>query len=98
MSAAGKGRPKSEEHKKKIALANTGKKGSAEKGAKISIARKGKPPSNKGVTPPKYSCPHCGSFVSMGNLNRWHGERCKIIDLIGHNNRSFQVKNLNKKQ
>lgn len=97
MSAAGKGRPKSEEHKKKIALANTGKKGSAEKGAKISIARKGKPPSNKGVTPPKYSCPHCKSFVSMGNLNRWHGDRCKTIDLIGHNNRSLQVKNLNKK-
>jgi ribosomal protein S27AE len=97
MSAAGKGRPKSENHKKNIAIANTGKKGSAQKRAKISRARKGKSPSNKGITPPKYSCPNCGSSVSMGNFNRWHGERCKMIDPIGHNNRSFQVTNLNKK-
>jgi ribosomal protein S27AE len=97
MSAAGKARPKSENHKKNIAIANTGKKGSAEKSAKISVARKGKPPSNKGITPPKYSCPNCGVSVSMGNFNRWHGERCKMIDPIGHNNRSFQVTNLNKK-
>jgi ribosomal protein S27AE len=97
MSAAGKGRPKSENHKKNIAIANTGKKGSAEKSAKISVARKGKSPSNKGITPPKYSCPNCGSSVSMGNLNRWHGKRCKMIDPIGHDNRSFQVTNLNKK-
>lgn len=97
MSAAGKGRLKSENHKKNIAIANTGKKGSAEKSAKISVARKGKSPSNKGITPPKYSCPNCESSVSMGNFNRWHGERCKMIDPIGHNNRSFQVTNLNKK-
>ena len=97
MSAAGKGRLKSENHKKNIAIANTGKKGSAEKSAKISVARKGKSPSNKGITPPKYSCPNCGSSVSMGNFNRWHGERCKMIDPIGHHNRSFQVTNLNKK-
>ena len=97
MSAAGKGRPKSENHKKNIAIANTGNIGSAQKRAKISKARKGKPPSNKGITPPKYSCPNCGSSVSMGNFNRWHGERCKMIDPIGHNDRSFQVTNLNKK-
>ena len=97
MSAAGKGRPKSENHKKNIAIANTGNIGSAQKRAKISRARKGKSPSNKGITPPKYACPNCGSSVSMGNFNRWHGERCKMIDPIGHNNRSFQVTNLNKK-
>ena len=97
MSAAGKGRPKSENHKKNIAIANTGNIGSAQKRAKISRARKGKSPSNKGITPPKYSCPNCGSSVSMGNFNRWHGERCKMIDPIGHNDRSFQVTNLNKK-
>jgi ribosomal protein S27AE len=97
MSAASKGRPKSENHKKNIAIANTGNIGSAQKRAKISKARKGKPPSNKGITPPKYSCPNCGSSVSMGNLNRWHGKRCKMIDPIGHDNRSFQVTNLNKK-
>ena len=97
MSAAGKGRPKSENHKKNIAIANTGNIGSAQKRAKISRARKGKSPSNKGITPPKDSCPNCGSSVSMGNFNRWHGERCKMIDPIGHNDRSFQVTNLNKK-
>ena len=80
MSIAGKGRPKSEEHKKKIALANTGNKGSAEKCAKISIARKGKPASNKGVTPPKYECPHCKAFISNGNLQRWHGGNCKLVN------------------
>jgi hypothetical protein len=97
MSAAGKGRPKSEEHKKKIALANTGNIGSAQKRAKISAARKGKPPSNKGVTPPKYSCPNCGSLVSNANLKRWHGNNCKTIDLNGHLLRTAQVAAINKK-
>jgi ribosomal protein S27AE len=96
MSIAGTGRAKSENHKKNIAIALKGKKGSAEKSAKISAARKGKA-TNKGVSPPKYTCPHCGSSVSMGNYNRWHGERCKMIDPIGHNKRVFQVTNLNKK-
>jgi NUMOD3 motif len=96
MSAAGKGRPKSEEHKRKIALANTGNVGSAQKRAKLSRARKGKPPSNKGVTPPKYSCVHCKSLVSMANLNRWHGERCKMIDPNGHAKRTIQVASINR--
>lgn len=97
MSKAGKGRPKTEEHKRNIAIANTGKKGSAEKSAKLSKARKGKPPSNKGVTPPKYECPHCYAKVSMGNLNRWHGDRCVKVDLVGHNTRTLQIASLNKK-
>ena len=98
MSASGKGRSKSEEHKRKIALANTGNIGSAQKRAKISAARKGKSPSNKGVTPPKYSCPHCKSIVSMANLNRWHGNFCKLIDPKGHTRRTFQVAAINRTQ
>jgi hypothetical protein len=98
MSIAGKGKPKSEEHKKKIALANTGNVGSAQKRAKISDARKGKPPTNKGITPPKYPCPNCNAVVSNGNLKRWHGEKCKSIDPLGHSNRASQVANLNKKE
>ena len=98
MSIAGKGKPKSEEHKKKIALANTGNVGSAQKRAKISAAHKGKPPTNKGITPPKYSCPNCNAIVSNGNLKRWHGEKCNSIDPLGHSNRASQVTNLNKKQ
>lgn len=97
MSIAGKGRPKSEEHKKKIAIANTGNIGSAQKSAKISAARKGKA-TNKGISPPKYSCFHCNAIVSNGNLKRWHGENCKSIDPLGHSNRASQVTNLNKKK
>lgn len=97
MSIAGKGRPKSEEHKRKIALANTGNVGSAQKRSKISAARKGKSPSNKGVTPPKFQCLHCGEVVSNGNLRRWHGDRCKLVDPTGHFMRSSQVASINKK-
>ena len=97
MSDAGKGRPKTEEHKKKIAAANTGNVGSAQKRAKISAARKGKTPFNKGVSPPKYQCLNCKSLVSKANLNRWHSDNCKSIDPIGHLKRTFQVASINKK-
>jgi hypothetical protein len=97
MSMAGKGKPKSDNHRKKIALANTGNIGSEQKCAKISAARKGKA-TNKGISPPKYSCPNCNAIVSNGNLKRWHGEKCKSIDPLGHFNRVSQVTNLNKKQ
>ena len=96
MSSAGKGKPKSEEHKRKIAIANTGNVGSAQKRAKISAARKGKA-TNKGISPPKYQCPHCKEFVSNGNLKRWHGNNCKTIDPNGHLLRSAQVAAINKK-
>lgn len=95
MSAAAKGRPKSEEHKRKIALSNTGKVGSAQKRAKLSAARKGKA-TNKGMSPPKYQCPHCGALVSNGNLKRWHGDNCKTVDPTGHSIRSAQVAAINK--
>lgn len=97
MSAAGKGRPKTEEHRKKIAVANTGKIGSDQKRSKISAARKGKSPSNKGISPPKYQCGYCNLFVSKGNLHRWHGEKCKSIDPSGHLMRIVQVSTINKK-
>lgn len=96
MSDSAKGRVKSAEHKRKIALANTGNVGSVQKREKLSAARKGKPPSNKGVTPPKYSCPHCGRIVSQGNLNRWHGDNCKVIDPAGHALRTEQIAAVNK--
>lgn len=95
MSAAAKGRLKSEEHKRKIALANTGNVGSAQKRAKISAARKGKA-TNKGISPPKYQCPHCGALVSNSNLRRWHGDNCKTVDPAGHVLRSTQVAAINK--
>jgi hypothetical protein len=96
MSIASKGRPKATEHKKKIALANTGNVGSAQKRAKLSAARKGKPPANKGVSPAKYECPNCKLLISKGNLSRWHGNNCKEIDPIGHLERTAQVAAINK--
>jgi hypothetical protein len=97
MSAAGRGRSKSLEHRQKIARSNTGKIGSLQKREKISRARKGKPPSNKGVTPPKYQCTHCHAIVSKANLNRWHGDQCKQIDPVGHLHRTLHVASINKK-
>ena len=98
MSAAGKGRPKSENHKKNIAIANTGKKGSIQKSKKISVARMGKPPSNKGISPPKYSCPHCGKIASTANLKKWHGDKCRMVDPEGHANRITEITNLHLKR
>ena len=96
MSIAGKGRLKSEDHKKKIAIANTGNVGSAQKRAKLSVYRKGKS-TNKGISPPKYICEHCNANVSNGNLKRWHGDNCKSIDPKGHAIRTLQVASINKK-
>lgn len=28
---------------------------------------------------PKYSCQHCGASMTLGLLNRWHGNNCKKI-------------------
>lgn len=95
MSLASKGRPKTEEHKKKIALANTGNIGSAQKRAKISAARMGKA-TNKGKSPPKYTCEHCGAIISNGNFIRWHGDKCKTVDPDGHLIRTAQVASINK--
>ncbi len=95
MSVAGKGRPKTSEHKQKIAMANTGNVASAQKRAKISAARKGKP-TNKGVSPKKYECPNCKLSVSKVNLTRWHGDNCKEIDPIGHLERTAKVASINK--
>lgn len=37
----------------------------------------GKPAHNRGVTPKKYECIHCGLSVTKGNLTRWHNDNCK---------------------
>lgn len=55
IGAMGKGRPKSEEHKRKIALANTGKKFTAERLANMSASAMGQPAWNKGKKLPEFS-------------------------------------------
>lgn len=97
MSLAGKGRHKSEEHKQKIAVSNTGKFQSAEKRKKISEARKGKS-TNRGVSPPKFECPHCNKMVSNANMQKWHNDKCKVINPDKFKEVSEHIRNLNKKQ
>jgi hypothetical protein len=97
MSLAGKGKPKSEEHRRKIAAANTGQPQSDEKRRKISEAHKGREPHNKGVSPPKFECPHCGKHASRGNLNKWHNDRCKVINPEAYDEVAKQITNLRKR-
>lgn len=37
----------------------------------------GKSPKIKGKKVPTYQCMFCKSWMGKGNLNRWHGEKCK---------------------
>lgn len=73
-----KGVPKSEEHKRNIATANTGKVFTEERKQKISLACKGRIPYNKGKPAEKFVCKHCGKEVGgASNFKRWHGDNCK---------------------
>jgi len=80
MSIAGsnnKGIPKSDEHKRKISEAHSGKVRTNEHSAAISKSKKGRPNGKKGITEQKYDCPHCGQQSNGGNYKRWHGENCR---------------------
>lgn len=94
MSIVGKGRKKSEEHKRNISIANTGNIASPSKRKKLSEFHKGKSPSNLGKSPPKYPCIHCGKIVSNANLSKWHGNNCKLINPDKHNKNCEHIKNL----
>lgn len=98
MSASSKGKPKSEEHKRKIALSNTGNIASEQKRKKLSEYRTGKAATNKGVSPPKYQCIHCFKLASKANLNKWHNDRCKLINPEKFNETVQQITNLRKSQ
>ena len=30
------------------------------------------------------TCPHCGIHTTIGNINRWHGDRCLAVNPDGH--------------
>lgn len=45
----------------------------------------------------KIPCEHCNKNISLANYKKWHGDRCKMVDPIGHNKRSQQVTSINKK-
>lgn len=72
-----KGVFKSEEHKRKIAEANTGKVFTEERKKNISLACKGRIPYNKDKPAERFVCEHCGKEVGgAGNFKRWHGDNC----------------------
>jgi NUMOD3 motif len=73
-----KNKPKSEEHKKKIADSLTGVPFSEERKKKISEAKRGKPAHNKGKPANKFICLHCSREIGgESNFKKWHGENCK---------------------
>lgn len=74
--------PKSEEHKRKIAKANTGKVFTEERKNHISLACKGRIPYNKGKPAEIFVCEYCGKEVGgASNFKRWHGDNCKEKDV-----------------
>jgi group I intron endonuclease len=77
-----KGVPKSEEHKQKIAAANTGTPHTPERCKNISEAKRGKPAPNKGKPAPKLTCPHCNMTGGNSNMTRWHFDNCRKIKCL----------------
>jgi len=65
-----KGKPKSAEHRAKMAEAKKGKPKSAETRAKQSVAMKGKPQEQA-------TCPHCAKTGAGNVMKRWHFDNCK---------------------
>jgi hypothetical protein len=93
ISQAQIGKVLSDEHRKKIADANRGKKQSSENIRKRADALRGQKRSDEqrqrlsrvkiGVKTGPCSpvvCPHCGKHGAGGVMNRWHFERCKVVN------------------
>ena len=74
------------ETKEKISLSKLGKKrtpfnrspATQETKDKISLSKKGKLSPLKGRALPKFECIHCNKMMNQHNLNRWHGDNCKM--------------------
>ena len=99
FSAQGKkfrGISKSKQQRERMSKSAMGHIVTKETREKLSIGAMGRIPSNKGKTPPKLECQHCGSIVSNGNLRRWHGDNCKTINPDLHRIKTEQIRNLYK--
>jgi len=67
----------SKESKQKISIANKGNK--SHLGRILSDEhRKNLSNANKGKVRVKSKCPHCHKLIDIGNMNRWHGDKCKL--------------------
>lgn len=91
-----KRKPFSDEHKKKIAAAQTGKKrgphsedhkrklSEAHRGKKLTTEHKQKLANAKqGVKRKPYrlmECPNCGKSGAGGSMLRWHFDKCKVLN------------------
>lgn len=43
----------------------------------------------------KIICEHCHKSITIGNYKRWHGNKCKLVDLEGHYERTRQIAGIN---
>lgn len=77
LGSMGKGKYKTEDHRKKIAEAHKGKNRSEEHKKAISDGKKGRPNGKKGIVEKKIECRHCGKKINGGNFKRWHGDNCR---------------------
>ena len=81
LSEAGKNRDYSLEPERnaKISAALTGRKRDPETVKKMSESRKGKPAHSNTADnlKSKLTCPHCQKTGSLGNMKRWHFDKCK---------------------
>lgn len=66
------GKPKSEQHKLNLSIANVGKKLSNETKQKMSDSRKGIPSFT-------LICPHCNHTGKSNAMYRWHFNNCKML-------------------
>lgn len=69
-SAKLRGRPKSAEHRRKLAEARRGKKHTAETRALMSRQRQGR-------KLPMVTCTCCGRLLTVANAARWHMDNCR---------------------
>lgn len=83
MSKALKGKIRSEEFKENLRQKLTGRKRSVDFSEKLSKRMKennpskGKPEVSSHLNADRRKCPHCGSITNVGNLIRWHLDKCK---------------------
>jgi len=78
-----KGKPLSDDHKAKMSATTKGTKRSLEIRKKLSLSKMGKLNPNYGKSEigllfnKTSTCVHCGITTNVGNINRWHGDKCK---------------------
>lgn len=81
------GKPKSSDHRKKLGqyertpeirkIISEARKAQTGKQTRTDETKKKMSIWQKGVSKPTHPCPHCGKEMSLMNLARWHGDRCK---------------------